>query len=173
MAQIEKFVPTKGALLRLAKEWIFTKNLKYLTNVIQMFFPWLAEYQDIIQEHDDKLSESSVHYWLERCWCITETKPHDFELVMPQECVYRGLRTILLTNTYLIISWMQVKFCKVCGSLDSVKEIVDIWQTCLVLNGNPIQVSPITDQTKKPVLFFDKENKCSKRRLAGLYKSSF
>ena len=76
----------------------------------------LAEYQDIIQEYNEKLSDigpkNLVLKWLERCWCITETKSHDFELVMPYGCVYRGLRNILLTNMYLIVSWCKSSFVK-------------------------------------------------------------
>ena len=68
---------------------------------------------------------------------------------------------------------MQVQLGEILASVHCVEQIVHIWETCLIVDCDFIQLAPVTYQAQGAIFLLDKEDRGSIRRLAGLDKTSF
>jgi hypothetical protein len=85
-----------------------------------MFFHTLRIYQNVINEHHDKLvqlqHENRVHEIHEVCRCIRQPKGHDKILIETISCSEDCLGYIFVTNLDLVIARAEINFVEHLGS---------------------------------------------------------
>jgi hypothetical protein len=82
--------------------------------VFFVFIHTLQKYQNVINEHHDKLVQLWHENWVNKvhvvCWCICQSKCHDKIFIETISCFEGCLGYIFSTNLNLVISGVEINF---------------------------------------------------------------
>jgi hypothetical protein len=118
-----------------------------MLNVLQVFYPTLAEYEDVIQIYNHKgiceRQEDVIHQPHESLWGIYQAKGHD----QPLENTFFRLESSLpyISRFYwdLVVVRLQINLTKILGSLELVEKVINFGIWALVPDCDFVQISII------------------------------
>jgi hypothetical protein len=112
VAQVGHRLCAKGALGTLEHQLVITEGLKDLFYMLEMFRPGPAKYQNIIEEHKNKLVKEGpkniIHQSLECRWCIGQAERHDQELDVAVIRAERRLGDVVRVHPHLVVAAAEV-----------------------------------------------------------------
>jgi hypothetical protein len=104
--------------------------------MIQVFFQTLAEEEDVIQIHRQKIigerPRDIIHHLHESCWGICQAKGHDQPLKMTFFGLEGSIPYISLLYWDLVVAELQINLTKVQSHLELVKEIINLGNWVMV-----------------------------------------
>lgn len=139
MAQIMELLLSKLALRAFDEEFVLSQLEKYFSQVCHMRLQVRTEHQYIIQKYHYKFPQEGfqyeVHETLKCCRCISESKGHHPELVMPMMILEGSFVLIFMVHSYLMKTCSKVHARKILSTIQFIQDFINNWHRELVLNG--------------------------------------
>lgn len=167
MPEEHHLLKPKLALAKLRIQLILTQQLQRSPQVLLLLLPEPRVYQYIINEHHNKLVEvwnkDLVHLSHEKCWSISQSKQHDWKLILSISHAECGLLNILIPDSKLMVAWSRIYLKEVSCTLKLIKELVNLLKKILVLDGDLIQLAVVDAHPHGTILFLYKQHWCAPR----------
>src|SRR3954468_2502477 len=142
-----------------------------LSDVFAVFCVGLAEDEDVIDVHDDRLvkegAEDVLDQGLERGGGVGETEWHHLVLVVAIAGAEGGLLDIILVDSDLVVTPTQVDLGEHLGTKEPVSEVVDEGDGEAVLDGDVVQGMVVDAHSEGAIFFFYKYDRGAEGGRAG------
>src|SRR4051812_31360204 len=154
------------ALGDLAVELVLSQEGEDLSDVFIVFGVGLAEYENVINVHNDRLieegAEDVLDQGLECGGSIGETERHHLVLVVAVARAEGGLLDVLFVDSDLVVAPMQVDLGEYFGTEEAVGEVVDEGNGEAVLDGDVVQGTVVDAHLEGTIFLLDKDDRGAK-----------
>jgi hypothetical protein len=135
------------ALLDFGVEFVISKSLKDLSNMLAMFFEVVGVDEDVVEVyHDesvDKMAKHRVNVSLESGWAVGEAERHDEIFEEAVSCSKGGLPFVSFGYSDSMVSPAKIDLRVDLRVRELVEEHVRRWQRVAILDGHFVDLSVV------------------------------